>query len=368
MKKMLYITYIDFGKDCSSGSTMRPQMMYRAFEEAGLQVKLLSGSQAKENRAQRRANVEEINRWLDNNRPDYCYIEPNVYPIMNGFDVRLIRRVHKMGVPVAYFFRDAFYKLGKEFLSPPPGFVRRMKNAGLNLLHARDERMLGRCADIIYFPTQTMADYFSFADRRTLPPAGENRLPETPLSSVRTNTGIYVGGISKAYGIEILLGAYEMLNQGEDCGKYPLLLVCRQAELNQIPQRYREAPWMEIHHASGAELEPLYRRADIALIPRIQSQYNELCLSIKLFEYMGYGLPVVLSDSKEMSLQVKKAGSGVIVGNTAGDFAQGVKKLLGDPALYRQCCANQRQALLAENLWLHRAQQVVRELDEKMKG
>ena len=63
-----------------------------------------------------------------------------------------------------------------------------------------------------------------------------------------------------------------------------------------------------------------------------------------------------------MSLQVNKAGSGVIVGNTAGDFAQGVKKLLGDPALYRQCCANQRQALLAENLWWHRAQQLVREL------
>ena len=38
--KLLYITYIDFG-DFRSGSSVRPQMMYRAFKELGCEIKLL---------------------------------------------------------------------------------------------------------------------------------------------------------------------------------------------------------------------------------------------------------------------------------------------------------------------------------------
>ena len=55
---LLYITYIDFG-EFRSGSSVRPQMMYQAFEDLGWEVKLLQTQQNK--RAQRKAAVEEIN-------------------------------------------------------------------------------------------------------------------------------------------------------------------------------------------------------------------------------------------------------------------------------------------------------------------
>ena len=59
--KILYITYIDFGK-MTSGSAVRPQRMYQAFREIGAEVTLLSGSQELSNKEERKKNVEQISR------------------------------------------------------------------------------------------------------------------------------------------------------------------------------------------------------------------------------------------------------------------------------------------------------------------
>lgn len=361
MKTILYITFIDFG-DFSSGSSMRPQMMYKAFEQIGLQVKLLSGSQANVNREQRRKNVEEIHRWLDDHTPDLCYIEPNVDPIINRFDLRLIQRVHKMGVPISFFMRDTYYKLGKEFMEPQKGLRQRLRTLYINALHARDERMLRSCVDLVYFPTKLMASYFSFARTDALPPAGENFLPEAGRE--RGVTGIYVGGLSPAYGSRMLMESYDILNRGQQNCLYKLIVVCRENELRYI-EPYRNAPWLEVCHASGSEqLTPLYRRADVALIPRMKSLYNDITISIKLFEYMGYGLPVVLADSKSMSEIVKRYEIGIITGHKPEEFALGVRQMLDDGQRYSTYVHNVRTALLSSNLWTHRAQKVVDDLLE----
>ena len=43
---ILYITYVDINSG-TSGSSVRPQKMYRALLDAGHEVKLLSGAQGK---------------------------------------------------------------------------------------------------------------------------------------------------------------------------------------------------------------------------------------------------------------------------------------------------------------------------------
>ena len=68
---ILYITYVDINSG-TSGSSVRPQKMYRAFLDEGHEVKLLSGTQQRWGRKARTEAVQEIRRWLRENRPDIC--------------------------------------------------------------------------------------------------------------------------------------------------------------------------------------------------------------------------------------------------------------------------------------------------------
>lgn len=359
MITVLYITYIDFG-NYSSGSLVRPQMMYRAFGEAGYNVILLNGSQETANKEQRLKNVEVINSWLDNNRPDFCYIESPTYPILHSFDIRLIKRIHKMGIPIGYFFRDAYYKLGKEFYAKQKQtLVRWLKNSYLRILYYRNEKLLFHNVDIVYFPTMTMAGYFSYHDMRALPPAG-NVIACTEKKS-RSFTSIYVGGLSSSYGADILLDAFSQLNSGEKA--YPLLLVCRESEMKNLPSRYKNCSWLKIHHASGEkQLAALYAQADAAMLPRANSPYNDLSFSVKVFEYMGHGLPIVACGSKEMASMIEKYQMGVVTGFTPEEFAGAVKSLLDNDINYQNCAKNAKDALLQENLWVHRVKTIENDL------
>lgn len=358
--KILYITYIDFGK-MTSGSAVRPQRMYQAFREIGAEVTLLSGSQELSNKEERKKNVEQISRWLEENRPDFCYIEPPTYPILYRFDYQLIRKVHRMGIPTGYFFRDAYYKLGKEFYSGQNrSLQRKIRDLYLRIKYAGNERLVRKNVDIVYFPSMTMASYFSYRDMRALPPAGENNLCNSKKPDHRT--GIYVGGVSPAYGTDIMLEAYRILNEAPNEKKYPLLLVCRESELHHIPEQDRQSAWLKIIHASGEQLKEYYQMASIALVPRQKSVYNDLSVSVKVFEYMGFGLPMVACNSKEMAALIMRYQMGIVTDFTAEDFARGIRALLDDPKTYDACVQNVEKALLAENLWVHRAKTIKQDL------
>lgn len=105
--KVLYITFTDFG-ELSSGSSVRPFRMYNAFVNLGLDVKLLEGQQNR--RKERRLKVKKIIDWLDDNNPDICYVEPPSGPFFNQIDLKLLKKVHNMGIPIGLFYRDFYWK------------------------------------------------------------------------------------------------------------------------------------------------------------------------------------------------------------------------------------------------------------------
>ncbi|MBO5998748.1 MAG: glycosyl transferase family 1, partial [Lachnospiraceae bacterium] len=220
---ILYITYIDFGQN-TSGSVVRPQKMYDAFLEEGHTVKLLCGAQGNiHSRGPRLQAVKEIELWLDSHRPDLCYVESPVYPILWGRDRRLIDRLHRMGIPVGYFYRDLYRKF-------PGLFPRRRDPAGaakeavLDQLQKATDRLLEK-ADIVYFPSEECFSFFDYRDMRTLPPGGEDHMEE---AMPEFRHCIYVGGMRDQYDGECLLKAFSLLNR--DGNRYPLTLVCRHNE------------------------------------------------------------------------------------------------------------------------------------------
>lgn len=353
---ILYITYVDINSG-TSGSSVRPQKMYKAFLDEGHEVKLLTGSQNRTDWPCRRKAVREIMGWLDTNTPDLCYVESPVYPIILPEDYRLIRKVHRMGVPIGYFYRDCQRRF-PELFPRRSGLVGAVKEWYLDRMQRRTDNIL-RLVDIVYFPTKRVSKLFNYDDMRTLPPGGENRLS---FSVPEKNTCIYVGGIVKTYGGTLLLDAFEQLNRGEET--YRLILVCRENEWAMLEHPSKNVPWLEVHHISANELEPLYQRAGVAMAVYNGGAYADLAISVKLFEYLGHRLPIVVCGSKSMENMIEEGGFGRTAKCTPESIAEEVKCVLAHREAYAQ---KAEEALLRNGLWTHRAEQVVRDLSKKKK-
>ncbi len=348
MPMILYVCYTDLDNS-QSGSSVRPQKMLHAFEELGYEILLLSGDQRRMN--ERRRSVQGIFTALGRYSPDFCYIELPSGPIQGFADRRLLMRLSRLGIPTAAFYRDAYYRLA------PWWNLALYKKITVRFLHSVDIGILRRCCDIVYFPSRTMASLFDFPQKGVLPPACE-RLFLKPREDPRVC--IYVGGLSRWYGTDLMLRAFEMLNRG---GNYPLILVCRESETIEIEPRYRSASWLTISHASGKELEGFYARADIGLYCGRRDQYMNLSMPVKLFGYLSYGLPVVVTNCTEVASFVRKNGVGLVVTDDSHAIAAGVRDMVANPTAYRRYYDNLVQAIKSDHLWIHRAGKVAADLE-----
>lgn len=354
---ILYITYVDITSG-TSGSAVRPQKMYRAFIEAGHEVKLLSGSQQRWDRKARTAAVREIRQWLEENRPDICYIRIS----FDSDHVSLRYRADPGDPPHGYshrVFLPGFLLEIPELYPRRTDFTGRLKDRWLDHLQRRTDNVL-RCADIVYFPSEECKKYFSYTDMRSLPPAGEDHLSER---CPEEKTCIYVGGLDGGYGVGMLLEALEQLNAGDRT--YRLILVCREAEWAAFQSPYRDAPWLEVHHTSGDGLEPLYARAAVSVIPVCPTPYTHLAVNVKLFDYLSYGLPVVVTNARTISAIVRENGIGLVVPYEAEALANALQSIMDNPGKRKEYEKQCIEALRNGNLWVHRARQIVSDLEEK---
>lgn len=364
---LLYITFIDFNNN-TSGSSVRPQKMYAAFQELGIKTKLLQGQQNR--RGQRRENVREILGWLKNNRPDICYIEPPSGPFFNRIDLVLLKKLKKLNVPTGLFYRDMYWKFGLG--NQDKGFIARIKDIAVKMMHQRDWKVFMKTLSILYFPTESMSRMLPVRiPAKPLPPGCFNAAGPFPAPPQETPTAIYIGGLAELYGAMKMLRAAELIHsQGIS---FRLKLICREAEWKRFAGEHGFADppeWLEVLHISGDEaLSGQYAKADFALCPHEVNAYNNITISVKLMEYLSYLKPVVVTETIPMKTFVSEHKIGIVTGDSAESFAEGMKKLIQDGGLRREYADNCVRAREA-NLWIRRAQDVIGDLTsmQEMKG
>lgn len=327
--------------------------MYDAFIQAGHEVELLEGQQ---NRPRERTKkIRRIVSWLKTNRPDICYIEPPSGPVFHAADIRLIRKVSKMGVPIALFYRDAHWLYADWW------GVTGAKAILLKAMHKRDIKAFQKYCDVIYFPSRSMAALFHgyrFKHTDVLPPACEkSRKPNDTVFGRM----IYVGGIRPAYGTDILLSAFRRLH--EMGRKVELYLVCREAEMANLKGEGYDDSWLKVFHAEGKELTSLYSCCDAGLIPLRRDRYMDFAIPIKLFEYLENGLPVIATDCTEVKKFVQTNGCGIVCQDRPEVLAQAIAQFY-DQAADRAAMIKNVSHTASSNRWIDRADKVVKDLSQ----
>jgi glycosyltransferase involved in cell wall biosynthesis len=260
-----------------------------------------------------------------------------------------------MKVPTALFYRDAVWKFADWWS------VKGIKRFLLMMMHRFDLMIFKRCCDIVYFPSQSMSELFSFKTRKVLPPAGEDNLPTTEEVSVK-KTAIYVGGVSERYGTHILLKAFQIVNE-EYSVDLKLKLVCRVEQSDPLVAPYKDKPWLQTFKASGDSLQEIYQTADFGVIPFKKDIYMDFAVPVKMMEYLSYSLPIVATDCVETARFIMSNDIGVICEDNADALAEALMKILDQNEDFLRYKKNCRTVLLQSNLWAHRAADVVQDLE-----
>ena len=173
-------------------------------------------------------------------------------------------------------------------------------------------------------------------------------------------TCIYVGGIKDGYGFGLLINTFKELYKKNN--SYKLILICREYEWNPVKTNYENTPWLEVYHVSGDELDAYYKRASVGIIPKLKTEYNELAVSVKLYEYISYGLPVIAVSNKATDRIIIEGKIGDVSEEDPVEFAKKIDEVITNEIRYNNLKYNVEVFLLENNLWVNRAKTIAKDL------
>lgn len=344
-----------------TGSSARPPRMLQAFRDLGIEVLDVVGAGAE--RARRLAALRR--RLVAGGRIDLAYGESSTMPTVLTeshhvpthplVDLQLLRLLDREGIPTGFFYRDVYWRFPAYDDSVP-----RLVGLGTKTLYHAELMVMSRWLDRIYMPSTAMAEYVPHIDRslvRALPPGGT--VVDVPRAARRDGgvTLLYVGNISEYYRMHALIEAV-----GRVAG-VSLILCTPEDSWESVRYEYAAVltDSVEVVHARGPELEPLFARADVCALVVEPAEYRDFAAPIKLFEYLGHGKPVLASAGTLAGTTVAEGGFGWQTQYGVDEVAAALVALRDDPAGLER---TRRTAVAAreQHTWSARARQVVEDL------
>ncbi|MBN1136380.1 MAG: glycosyltransferase family 4 protein [Anaerolineae bacterium] len=194
-----------------------------------------------------------------------------------------------------------------------------------------------------------------FGDKLALIPNGANTdlfRPEPAAgAALRAELGLadkfvvlYAGIHGIAQGLETALEAAQQLRTAPDVhivfvGEGP-----KKAELLAMKERLGLANVTMLPERPRSGMPAFLSAADVALVPLRRLQVFEGALPSKIFDAWACGCPVILSIDGEARRVLEQADAGLFVEpEDAGQMAQAILQLKGDPALLRRYRENGRR-------------------------
>ena len=278
---------------------------------------------------------------------DGIYVESSSF-LPAELDVAFLGLARALGVPVLTYVRDA-YQLFADY-GTGGGVRRRLGRAAFKPAM----RLLAAVSNRMAFPTAGLAAAVlgPEADPVLLPP-GAPQPVDVPLAA-GANRILYVGDARlAAQGVARLIDA---VGRARSSGTaIELMLVCRPG---QEPSGAL-ASWVHVERAEGARVAALLPDVVASVIPRPRNAYNDLALPIKLFDYLSFGRPILVTDCIEQAAVVNQSGAGIVMGDDPEAMAAAMRRVVEAPEEQRRAWSAAAHDAARAASWEHRARQIV---------
>ena len=359
--KLLYITFINLDTTPTSGSSVRPAKIKQSLEMLDIELYTVSGMN--NNITVRKKVVKDVKEKLKTWTPDACYIEPPSGPMFYHGDVELIKLLHKKGIPISIFYRDAYWKYPEYSEEKKLSAVEKMKRFVIKRMQVYQWNVFKNNIDIIYFPSMTMAKEFQCSHKDVLPPGAF--IPETVEKKGVSNPlqFIFVGGAARNHGTFLTIEAFEKVNKNGVRAK--VFYICPEEQWNGLGiDKKQYSDWLEVIHTSGdGKLLPYYEKSDIALLTAPRTFYRDFAVPIKIFEYISYLKPILVTDCTETARVVEGNNVGWVCKDSVDDVVAKIEHIIDHPDEVESIRQGMEKAR-ENNLWISRTKKVILDLQE----
>ena len=351
---IIYHLPLPLDKTAKSASGIRPIKILEAFYSLGYEVDIVCGYLSERKRA-----VNEIFKKIESGiKYDFCYSESSTMPTLlteknhlphfDNPDFKLFKFCKKNSIPVRLFYRDIYWCF--------PDYYKQVGLKGYiaKFFYKYDVRQYLKYIETLYVPCFRMLDYIPALKKLHCEELPSGCIIQNIKETVeQTNSSIYVGGIGNHYDLHKLVHAYtEMENE-------QLLLCVREDDWNAVKETYSVSENIKVVHASGDELKKLYSYPNKSMLFVEPSTYREFAIPYKLFEYMGWGLPIIASGDTAVGSYVEKNNIGWTIPYTEEALQELLKYLDNHPEDLIEKQKNIKKAAL-ENTWQKRCEQISR--------
>jgi hypothetical protein len=280
-------------------------------------------------------------------RLDGIYVE-NSTTLPGPADLAYLGLARARHVPILTYVRDA-QQLFSEYDSASTVKQRLSRRAFMPAL-----RLLMRLSTRVAFPSRGLALAINGDDREAflLPPGARLAADVAPEAGARAL--LFVGPMNRpAHGADLLVAAVgEARRRGAEVD---VISISREGQ--EWPG---DAPaWLRRERADGPEIDRFLPQVMATITPRRKTPYNDLAVPIKVLEYLGYGRPLIATDTEETTAIISEAGCGVIVPDTVEGLASGILAVANASAEQRAAWGAAARRAAERNSWDERARRVI---------
>lgn len=343
----------------ASASQIRPLRMVSALQKIGYDVDIIEGTAQK-----RQEQIHKIKKKIQSGvKYDFVYSESSTMPTLLTerhhlpthpcLDFGFLRFCKKNNIPIGLFYRDihwCFVNKNKDW-----------KQRVARYFYLYDLKKYQTLVDILFLPSMAMLPHipFKFEGKvMELPPGCE--LKHTNHSNTDDYINIlYVGGVGGNYNITPLLEAVAK------CPYAKLNLCCRHDDWETV--RKQLAPLLSdnicVLHLKPEELPSLYETADLFSL-FFHADYWEFAVPFKLFEAIGYGVPLLAAEGTWCGTFVKSNNIGWEIPSQTDDLICLLKNLHENPSVLQEF-REKVIAIAPQHTWENRARRVATELTKE---
>jgi len=279
---------------------------------------------------------------------DGIYVESSSF-LPAELDIGFLALARMLGIPVITYVRDA-YQLFDDY-GRPAGLRGRIGR----WLFRPAMRALRAVSTRLAFPTRGLADAVlgsRAADAVLLPPGAP--APVNVARRPHAGTLLFVGDARlPAQGGDRLLSAVDVARSRG--AAVDLAIVCRPGQEPPPPH----PGWLRVTRAEGSEIVGLLPDVLATVIPRPRNAYNDLALPIKLFDYLAYGRPLLVTDCLEQARVVTDADAGLVTGDDVNALAEGMARIASASSDQLDRWSRAAHAAAREASWLRRAVEIL---------
>ena len=343
----------------TSASEIRPFKLITAFQNLGYDVDVVEGYG--KDRKQQIATIKEKIR--NSQHYDFLYSESSTmptllteshhFPTYPCLDFSFFAFCKKHNIPVGLFYRDIHWC----FVNKNRDWKQRIAR----LFYRYDLWKYNNLLDVLFLPSKEMLPHIPihFKGKVTELPPGCEIHNETHYETRDCINLLYVGGVGGNYDLLPLLKAVAQ------CPFVRLTICCRPDDWENIRGKY--AGMMPknaiVVHKSPEDLPPYYANSDLFAI-FFSGGYWDFSVPFKLFEAIGFGIPLIAAEGAWCGKFVRENGIGCTVPWDAEALTAELANIHRDKRILLDL-RQRTKALSPQHTWENRCRLIAETLTKK---